>query len=200
MKIYQAAVTSVAAAALVFTAACAADGGDSPPPGTAQANLPAPVRAASDAPSTPVDLTIDGAAAAIDAVATDTAGALLPPRDVHRLGWWVDSSLPGSGSGAIVVTGHVDDVQQGSGFASRFTTLRTGDTVDLTTTDGHRHDYRITRTVLADKEATGSGGLPVAELNRRDGPETLALITCGGPFIGPPLGYRDNVVVFAVPV
>ena len=30
-----------------------------------------------------------------------------------------------------------------------------------------------------------------------DGPETLALVTCGGAFVGPPLGYADNIIAWA---
>lgn len=200
MKIHRAAAAVAVAAALALSSGCSATSDrQAPTSGSAQANLPAPVSARSDEPSSPTRVTVDGATAPTDAVATDTAGVLLPPQDVHRLGWWVDSSLPGSGSGTVVMTGHVDDVKQGKGFAARFSGLKTGDAVDVTTADGHRHVYHVTRSVLADKESTGRDGLPVDELNRRTGPETLALITCGGPFIGPPLGYRDNVVVFAAP-
>lgn len=180
-------------AALVLVGGCAS------PPRHAQADMPAPVSASSGAPSTPAELTVDGASSPTDAVATDTAGVLLPPQDISRTGWWVDSSLPGSGAGTIVMTGHVDDIAQGTGFAARFARLRDGDVITVTTADRQAHRYLVTRTVMSDKESTGPAGLPVAELNRRDGPETLALITCGGPFVGPPLGYRDNVVVFASP-
>ena len=45
----------------------------------------------------------------------------------------------------------------------------------------------------ADKEK----GFPAEELNRLDGPETLALVTCGGAFVGPPLGYADNIIAWA---
>jgi hypothetical protein len=33
-----------------------------------------------------------------------------------------------------------------------------------------------------------------------EGPEALALVTCGGNFVGPPLGYEDNIIAFASPV
>ncbi|WP_132994339.1 class F sortase [Gordonia zhaorongruii] len=195
----RAVVTAVAATAALLVGGCGSDPAPISRDADAQSQLAAPVAATSTDPSSPARLTAAGGSASIDPVATDTAGALLPPQDVARLGWWVDSSLPGSGSGVIVITGHVDDVDQGRGFAARFTRLNTGDAVTLTAADGHRHDYRVSRTALTDKQGAGSSGLPVRELNRQDGPETLALVTCGGPFVGPPLGYRDNVVVFAVP-
>lgn len=189
-----------AVAALVATAAC---GTEEATPSTsstqAQANLRPPVSAVSHDRSTPKSLVIDGASAPTVSVATDAAGTLLPPTDIARLGWWVDSALPGSGAGTIVVAGHVDDVKQGTGYAARFATLKAGDTVAVDTADGATHAYRVTRVVDARKDGRGADAVPFDELNRLDGPETLALVTCGGPFIGPPLGYRDNIVVFAVP-
>ncbi|MFT3715214.1 MAG: class F sortase [Gordonia sp. (in: high G+C Gram-positive bacteria)] len=163
--------------------------------GGAQSGMPPPVAAHSDDVSAPVKLTVQGAAAEVATVDTDTDGVLLPPTDINEVGWWVGSALPGSGKGTVVVTGHVDDVSQGKGFAARFPGLKSGDTVSLTTAGHGQHDYRVTRV----DEVNKNGGLPTDQLNRLDGPETLALVTCGGPFVGPPLGYQDNIVVWASP-
>jgi len=160
-----------------------------------QSELQAPLSAVADSPAAPQTLTVQGVSAPTRAVQTDAAGALLPPQDVAEVGWWVDSALPGSGRGTIVITGHIDEAEQGDGFAKRFTVLQTGDTVQLTTADGRRLDYRIIRRQQADKES----GFPADELNRLDGPERLALVTCGGAFVGPPLGYRDNIIAWAEP-
>lgn len=165
---------------------------------SAQSDLPVPVVATATEPSAPQSLSIGGESAAIVAVATDRAGTLLPPQDVHQLGWWADSALPGSGQGTVVVTGHIDDATQGQGYAARFAGLHAGDEVSVNTADGGRVNYRVDRVVTADKSSHDQQtGLPTDELNRLDGPETLALITCGGPFVGPPLGYQDNIVAFA---
>lgn len=172
---------------------CAAEPG-TPVRGNAQESMPPPVLA-DPGSGAPAQLTVDGRTAQVIAVETDANGVLLPPRDIAQVGWWAGSARPGSGAGTVVVTGHVDDVDQGTGFAARFTSLSPGDTVELAGAGQNRHRYRITRAGAVAKE----GGLPVDELNRLDGPETLALVTCGGPFVGPPLGYRDNIVVFADP-
>ena len=184
--------------ALVFTAACGDVETASTPTG-AQSALPPPVTAATDEPAAPVALVVGDVRAPVDPVATDAAGVLLPPQDVTRLGWWADSALPGRGAGTVVVTGHVDDVDQGVGYAARFADLAVGDVVEAVTADHTVHRYRVTESLRTGKDAGADDGLPVDELNRLDGPETLALVTCGGPFVGPPLGYRDNVVVFARP-
>lgn len=159
-------------------------------------NMPPPVVAIADDPAAPVSLTIDGISAPTDPVATDVAGTLLPPQDVSRLGWWVDSALPGGGRGAIVVTGHLDDVEQGDGFAARFADLREGDEMTVSVGDGGTRDYRVDRVLSVGKD----GELPLDELNRLDGPETLVLVTCGGDYVGPPLGYANNDFVFSYPV
>ncbi|GAB3126837.1 hypothetical protein GCM10027289_03410 [Tsukamurella serpentis] len=159
---------------------------------SAQSDLRPPVTATASDPTTPVTVTADGADAPVDAVATDSQGALYPPTDVARVGWWVDSALPGSGKGSVVITGHVDDARQGTGFAKRFSALKRGDHVALTGKDGARIGYRVTRTASVNK-----GVLPTDDLNRLDGPETLILVTCGGRFIGPPMGYENNDLIYA---
>lgn len=165
------------------------------PSSGAQSSMPPPVTAFTEEGAAPARLTVAGVSAPIQTVDTDADGVLLPPKDVQELGWWIGSARPGSGAGTVVITGHIDDVDQGAGFAAHFTGLQADDSVEITTADGSVHRYRVTSSEAVQKE----GGLPVDELNRLDGPETLALVTCGGPFVGPPLGYRDNIVVFARP-
>lgn len=192
--------TVVCAAALLFLGGCAttSDPDTGSLPGSVsegKKDMPPPVAATADDPAAPVSLTLDGATAPTDPIATDEGGTLLPPQDVSRLGWWVDSAMPGGGTGAIVVTGHVDDVDQGDGFAARFADVREGDELAVSAGDGNTREYRVDRLLSAGKD----GQLPLDELNRLDGPETLVLVTCGGDFVGPPLGYADNEFVFAVP-
>ncbi len=62
--------------------------------------------------------------------------------------------------------------------------------------DGSSRRYRVDRVMSVGKD----GELPLGELNRLDGPETLMLVTCGGEFVGPPLGYANNDFVFATPL
>lgn len=182
------------AATVVLLGGCATEQ-QAPSQTGAQESIPPPVFAEAGQASAPVQLTLGADSAQIRAVETDQDGVLLPPKEIDQLGWWAGSAEPGAGAGTVVVTGHVDDVDRGTGFAAHFTSLKPGDTVTVTTKDQSSHRYAVTQAGAVAKE----GGLPVGELNRLDGPETLALVTCGGPFIGPPLGYRDNIVVFASP-
>ncbi|MGO3327626.1 class F sortase [Gordonia sp. (in: high G+C Gram-positive bacteria)] len=197
------ALVSVAAAATLAVVPVLATACGSPEPleepVRSPADLPAPITAVSHEPSTPTRLVIDGQSAPTRAVATNAQGTLVPPTDVAQLGWWVDSALPESGTGTIVIAGHVDDAVQGRGYAARFARLMPGDTVTVDTADGGHPAYRVSRVMDVRKRGIGPKAVPFDELNRLNGPETLALVTCGGPFVGPPLGYRDNIVVFATP-
>lgn len=191
-------LAAVAAGLLVALAGCTASQTHAPSPSVVKAQQDArrAVAAVVDLPAVPVTLAVAGATAAVDAVKTDFSGALLPPQDVSRLGWWADSALPGSGSGTVVIAGHVDDQKQGDGFAKRFRALKAGDRFSIATKDQRTIVYQVDSVMSVRKQ----GGLPVDRLNKQDGPETLALITCGGEFVGPPLGYVNNDVVWAHPI
>lgn len=184
----------VAAVVAVVATGCGADDRAASGLPFGQESLPAPVaaRPGDDVADAPQRLTVAGRTAPVDAVKTRPDGALVPPTDVRRVAWWIDSAVPGSGKGTVVVTGHINDVAQGNGFASSFVHLVPGDRVTLSGART-RWTYRVTSVRSYDKRDQ----LPAGELNRLDGPERLALVTCGGPFIGPPLGYQDNDIAWA---
>lgn len=145
----------------------------------------------------PTTITLpDADSAPIITINTDPDGVLLPPKDVSRIGWWKDSDAPGDGvGGTIVMTGHINGNGQ-VGFAKKFIALQPGNIVTLGSVDGAEHQYVVQSVEHYDK---ASGALPTTRLNSLDGPEVLALITCGGEFVGAPLGYADNVIAWATP-
>lgn len=135
-------------------------------------------------------------AAPVDLVGLSPEGALIPPEDVSRLGWYASSTKPGEGAvGSTVITGHVNHQTQGQGYAYYFTQLKEGDTVSVLI-DGEQHDYKVTKPPF---RVAKNSGMP-AEVNDTTGPNKLVLITCGGEFVGGSLGYADNVFVVAEPV
>ncbi|RQO45547.1 class F sortase [Rhodococcus sp. KBW08] len=174
------------------------DDGDSPTRvlATGQQDLPPAVRAAVDGPDVPTTLRTGNSTADILPIKTTTDGSLIPPEDVSEIGWWADSAFPGSGAGTVVITGHINDIYQGDGFGKKFSTLEIGSVVTVAGAGGQTWNYRIDAVDHYGKD----GELPVERLNSLDGPETLALITCGGEFVGPPFGYEDNDVAWGTPV
>ena len=65
----------------------------------------------------------------------------------------------------------------------------------LTLDDGSARTYQVVERQMYTKTE-----LPADRIWTRSGPETLVLITCGGSFNPEIRRYRENVVVYAVPV
>jgi hypothetical protein len=156
---------------------------------------PAPATtAAPTAKPTRVRLTARGIDARVYGVDIDThSGALAIPKDIDRVGWWRDGAAPGSATGAILLTGHVDSAKRGAGAFYALKNARRGDTVSVTSDDGKVRDYRVTTMQRVAKAA-----LP-ASIYSRTGRRRLVLVTCGGPFDAAIGHYRDNLIVTALP-
>ena len=135
-----------------------------------------------------------GLDAAVVPVGVAREGAMRVPRDARRVGWYRFGPRPGSGAGSVVLAAHVDSRTQGLGAFYPLRDAEPGDRVTVVT-EGGRRTYRVVARQLVRKRA-----LPLEELFRRDGREVLTLITCGGPYLDFAGGYRDNLVVSAVPV
>ena len=120
-------------------------------------------------------------------------GALEVPDDVHTLGWWSHSARPGAAHGSVVLVGHVDSQAQGKGALFHLESVRMGSTVTITTKQGAVR-YRVVGRRVYEKQVLPSS------VFAQDGSPRLVLITCGGPFDAATRHYRDNVVVYAVPV
>ena len=122
---------------------------------------------------------------------TDAAGALVPPDDVTRAGWFADGAVPGD-VGPAVVAGHVDSVD-GPAVFSRLRELAPGHEVLVDRADGSTARFEVRSVERYPKDAFPTeavyGPTPRAELR---------MITCGGEFDADARSYRDNVVVSAV--
>ncbi|WNV74587.1 class F sortase [Geodermatophilus sp. DSM 44513] len=122
---------------------------------------------------------------------TDAAGALVPPDDYGRAGWFTGGAVPGD-VGPAVLAGHVDSLDGPAVFA-RIGALATGDEVLVDRADGTTVRFAVTGVDRYPKNdfptAAVYGPTPRAELR---------LVTCGGDFDRAARSYLDNVVVTAV--
>ncbi|WP_188943415.1 class F sortase [Nakamurella endophytica] len=135
-----------------------------------------------------------GVSAPVDAVGVDGDGNVDIPRDVRRTGWYRFGPAPGSARGSAVITGHVDDHEQGVGVLARIGDLAPGDRIETVDASG-----AVRRFTVVAREEWHKTAVPMDRLFDRGGASRLVLMTCGGEFDRDTLSYEDNVAVTAVP-
>jgi hypothetical protein len=144
-------------------------------------------------PSPPESLEIPaiGVSSTLEELSIDGDGALAPPSDYQRAGWFTPGPEPGQ-PGPAVIAGHVDS-RDGPAVFLRLDQLTAGDEVVV-----HRQDGRDVRFSVTDVHTYPKDAFPATEVyGPVPGPE-LRLITCGGDFDRSAGQYRANVVVYAV--
>ncbi|NDA49497.1 MAG: class F sortase [Actinobacteria bacterium] len=149
------------------------------------------------APNAPVSVAIDelGVRAPVDPVGIYEDGSVEIPEDVSRVGWYRFGSDPAQGEGSTVIVGHRDGFDQGAGAFYSIAGLDIGDAIEVELADGSLRDYEVVA-----REVVAKNLLPTSDLFAENGPERLTLISCIGYFDRDGDGYRENVVVTAVPI
>ena len=132
-----------------------------------------------------------GVDTALVRLSVDAAGALVPPQDFGRAGWFPGSPVPGA-VGPAVIAGHVDSYR-GPAVFFRLRNLAPGDEVLVDRADGTRALFTVTGIDRYPKDA-----FPTQRVYGPTARPELRLITCGGDFDREARSYRDNVVVTAV--
>jgi len=131
----------------------------------------------------------------VSTVATGSVDVVVPPTDIHTIGW-LDSSAPAdSKSGATVLVGHRDSWAQGEGALFNVNEIPAGSVVKLALSNGTVQMYKVVK-----RRHYGEKSLPADLLLSTGGPHRLVLITCGGDLDPLTAHYEDNVVVTAVPI
>ena len=151
--------------------------------------------AARDRGGRPVRLRVPGAAldARVVPVGVADGRQMRLPDDPRVLGWYRFGAAPRSGTGSVVLAGHVDSREYGVGPLARLSGVRAGDVVEVALGPGRRSSYRVDSVERFDRQA-----LPTSVF-ARTGPERLRIVTCTGPYLPEQGGYQQNLVVTAVP-
>ena len=130
--------------------------------------------------------------AMLRAVGLTDDGELEVP-DETEVGWWEDGSAPGL-PGATVLAAHVSWNRTAGPF-NRLAHAELGATFEVETGDGFVRTYQVVERALYGKDE-----LPADRIWRTTGPEAIVLITCGGDYNPQIRRYRENIVVYAVPI
>jgi hypothetical protein len=128
----------------------------------------------------------------VRAVGLEPDGQMEIP-DETEIGWYQYGATAGQ-PGATVLAAHVSWNRTSGPFA-RLGRVEPGEQIEVTLDDGSVRRYEVT-----ERAVYGKLELPRERLWRTTGDETLVLITCGGDFNPEIRRYRENIVVYAVPV
>ena len=115
------------------------------------------------------------------------------PGTIREVGWYRFGAHPSSRTGATVLAAHVDTREEGLGPFARLRDAKAGTAVAVTDQSGDRHEYRVVSVTKVDKTR-----IAWPQVFAESGRPRLVLITCGGAY-DQEGGYRDNVLVTAVP-
>lgn len=123
-----------------------------------------------------------------------TNGVLNAPTSAWDVGWYNQSALPGSGQGALLLDGHVNDALNSPGIFYSLANLSAGDTIELQRGDGKWFNYTVNNVqdVPLDKVNMAS-----MLQSAKHGKEGLNLITCGGWYDATKKTYDHRVLVYA---
>ena len=128
----------------------------------------------------------------VRAVGLEPDGQMEIP-DETEIGWYQYGATAGQ-PGATVLAAHVSWNRTRGPFA-RLGNVEPGEQVEVALDDGTTRLYEVT-----ERAVYGKLELPRERIWRNTGDETLVLITCGGDYNPEIRRYRENIVVYAVPV
>ncbi len=135
---------------------------------------------------------IDVARFPVRAVGLEPDGQMEIP-DETEIGWYQYGATAGQ-PGATVLAAHVSWNRTQGPFA-RLGSVEPGEQIEVALDDGSVRLYEVT-----ERAVYGKLELPRERIWRNSGDETLVLITCGGDYNPEIRRYRENIVVYAVPV
>lgn len=131
------------------------------------------------------------------AVGTTKEGAVDAPETAWGVGWYRDGTIPGSGSGAALVDGHVNDAFNTPGVFYELSSLTHGDKVTIIRGDDSELHYQV---VKVSEEPLKNIDMKRVLSSVEPGKEGLNLITCGGKYDKATRTYANRVVVYTVRV
>jgi hypothetical protein len=157
-----------------------------PPPATTSTTLPPP-----KVPATALTINDLDISQEVQPVGLQDDGWMEIP-EVTEIGWYRHGAAPGQ-PGSTVLVAHVWWGDTPGPFY-RLGALEPGALIEVGGEDGAVHSYVVVERAMYDKDS-----LP-DRLWLKSGPETLALITCGGEFDRATRRYKENIVIYAVPI
>lgn len=135
------------------------------------------VRSYAVAPNLPryIDIAKLGVHARVMPMSVNRKNELQAPDNVHNVGWYNASSLPGQ-NGAMLLDGH-SGIGNYKGVFNGLQKLAAGDVIDITRGDGTKFSYQVVSVNTVAAKSVDMAGMIVSADTAKPG---LNLITCAG--------------------
>lgn len=117
------------------------------------------------------------------------------PTNAWDVGWYQESALPGSGRGALLIDGHINDALSQPGIFYNLNRLRIGDVVQVERGDRQTLTYHVVR---VEQKPTAIVDMSLLLESVDSNKEGLNLITCGGTYDSKRQTYTHRTLVYAV--
>lgn len=127
-------------------------------------------------------------------VGTLKDSSLDAPKTAWDVGWYNKSALPGTGDGALLIDGHVNDQLGKPGVFYSINSLKSGDDITIERGDGTMYAYSV---VQVEQKPLAEVDMGKMQRSITPGKEGLNLITCGGEYDDAHGTYDDRVLVYA---
>lgn len=124
-------------------------------------------------------------------------GEVDTPMNIHDIGWYNKSAMPGDGKGAVLLDGHNGGPTKGGVF-EHLPKLREGAEIVMERGDGKKITYIVKENKTISLEDLNNGGMNQAVAPLQGDAQGLTLISCVGRWIPAQQTYDQRVVVRAV--
>jgi hypothetical protein len=141
-------------------------------------------------PPTRLRISAIGVNTTLESLHLAKAGALTPPKNFAKAGWYADGTAPGD-QGPAVIAGHVDS-KRGPAVFYKLRELQAGDRIEVV------RGGRTVRFTVVSAAWYPKTKFPTDRVYGPTPDRQLRLITCGGVFDHSLRSYKDNLVVYAV--
>lgn len=130
-------------------------------------------------------------------IAKKDNGTLDTPANIHDVGWYVDSALPGSQDGTAIIDAHGGAL--GDGIFKSLPNVQTGAVIHIEMGDGRRFTYHVVDTASKSIRGTEANDyMSTASTSPEKGRGSLTLITCTGDWWLSSQTYSHRLFVRAV--
>lgn len=130
-------------------------------------------------------------------IAKKDNGTLDTPSNIHDVGWYIDSALPGTTDGTAIIDAHGGAL--GDGIFKSLPNIQSGAAINIEMGDGRRFTYRVVD--IASKSIRGSEAndyMSTASTSPEKDHGSLTLITCTGDWWLSSQTYSHRLFVRAV--